>query len=507
MHKPLFLEYKVVWAFLGALFFAYPAFALAFESDVLGTFECEVLENSFAVKTVYCVKELIFSVTVLYLNEVTNMMFDSGIIYAIIILNIALIGVRVATGERDPQKFTVAFLFKAGAVLLFADNFGAPVFDEAINIFGLNIPFTEGGLTDDLFQFTEQLQAVVIGPGNLFSAIFGGDSVCQYAGFDPGSAFMLSDTHAPWYYLDCILGYIFGFNDFAQGGLLGDTLLASSIFGYMGSVFFGGTIGVFIFFLGLALIIGLAMFAFRVIYVTILSYVFLGFMIALSPIFIPSILFKVTERMFDTWLKNVIYAMALPFMMMAYLAFTMPIIDTFVFDEDDDRSLRYVLTTDTEGNPRPVTESYRLPTQQCETKIASDADFFDDLGTEGMTLDIFNPEMSGHNDYCHMLNFNKVDLGEKHIQELWSMGASLLKIMVIVYLVVTVANLIPDITARLVMGGFGAAHTAQRPMLFESQIKGTIRRSASATGEAASGSSGIFGGFGGIAKAAIGAGR
>ena len=507
MQKPFFIEYKFIWALIAALLFAYPAFALAFESDVLGQFDCEILPDSFAVKTVYCVKELIFSITVLYLNEVTNLMFNSGIIYSILILNLALIGVRVATGERDPQKFTVAFLFKMGAVLLFADNFGAPVFDEAINIFGLTIPFTEGGLTDDLFQFTEQLQAVVIGPGNLFSNIYGGGSVCQYQELNPGSAFMLSDTHAPWFYLDCILGYIFGFNDFAQGGLLGDTLLASSVFGYLGSVFFGGTMGTFVFFLGLGLIVGLAMFAFRVIYVTILAYVFLGFMIALSPIFIPSLLFKVTERMFTTWLNNVIYAMVLPFMMMTYLAFSMPIIDTFVFDIDDERSLRYVLTTDTEGNPRPVTESYRLPTQQCETRIATDTEFFDDLGTQGMTLDIFNPEQSGYNDYCQLLNFNKVDLGENHVQELWSMGASLLKIMVIVYLIVTVANVIPDLTARLVGGGYGAAHTAQRPMLFESQIKGTIRRGASATGESSAGSSGIFGGFGGIAKAAIGAGR
>ncbi len=420
-----------------ALFFASaqlnPAQALAFNTPA-GVINCDISDESLAVKVVYCVKMAVFSTTELFLIQTSALM--APVIDVMMILVLILLGVRIAAGERDPQKMVMSFLLRFGIVYLLADNFGAAM----------------GGLTDDVFLIIEQLQAVAI------PVLYVTSDTCDITSTSaPAGGYIIPITYTPWEYIDCIFDYIFGFGV--------DATIASSIFGFIGSTFFGGTVGMMAFVLGLATVLALAFFAFRVIYIVLVSYVYVGFLIVLTPLFAPLLMFKVTETAFRKWWGNLLGGIMLPFMMVAFLAFSMPILDTFVFG-DDDQSLESTL-----GRGQEITEHYRLAAPVCEMTSASDFDFFDDLNSGRIVQNMFNPSESGAMDWCGMFDFTKVDLGEEHIQELWEIGMSLIRILGVVYLITAVAALLPNLTAFLLMSGFSLAQTAAAPILFETAIR------------------------------------
>jgi TrbL/VirB6 plasmid conjugal transfer protein len=434
------------------------AYALEFTSP-LGNVDCNTGDSSFAVKVVFCVKMAVFATTELFLAQVSEMMIP--IISAVMLLTITLLGVRIATGERDPQKMVLGTLLKFGAVWLFADNFGA-----ALN----------GGLTDDVFATMEQLQATVI------TALYtSGTCVLGTSGLS--GSYLIPTTFAPWEYIDCIFDYIFGF------GL--QATIASSIFGFIGSTFFSGTMGMMVFFLGIALVVALGMFAFRTVYIVLMSYIYVGLMIALSPIFIPLLMFKLTEQAFLKWLWNLIGGMAQPFFVVAYLAFAMPLLDAFVFDAGSEKSLVSTL-----GQGEEITKKYRLAAPVCEVSSPSDFDFFDDLPTNRIIGNILNPMDSGAMDWCGMFDFSKVDLGQEHIQELWKIGMSLVRILAVAFLILTIAGQIPILAAYVVGGGNALANSASAPILFESAIRGGLRNSMNTLSKGINGNP-LFGGSSG----------
>lgn len=457
----------------------------------LNNIPCDVVPNSLAVKVVYCVKEAVYANTLVYLAQVSDLM--RPIILAILTLALVIMGVRIASGERDPQKFSLEFLIKMGVVLTFADNFGASSFN--LGLFGINlVSVTGGGFTAPVFKIVEELQAAVIS-SPLFDVLINGSGVCDFAGIEgnlitaAAGAAIQPIAFRPWTYVDCILDYIMGFG--AQ------TAVSSSIFGFIGSAFFGGSVGVMVFFLGLVMVLMLLLFAFRCIYITLMAYIMIGFLIVLSPIFIPTLLFKDTENMFSKWWKNLVTAMMTPFIMIAYLTIVMPVIDQFVFDPDDTESLEYVLSNDRLGNPRNIDETFRHATPMAQSMFTQDMDFTKSIpdAPQKMFVDLLSPDQSGSNDLFGMLDFTKVDLGENHVKELWYIGLSLLRILVAVSLLLTIAAQIPNLTAYLVGAGYGFAAGASAPMLMETQVKGAMQQTIKSASSKAGSANGAFGGL------------
>jgi uncharacterized membrane protein len=413
----------------------FPAHALTFNSPT-GNINCEVGASSFSVKVVYCVKMAVFATTQLFLAQTTALM--QPVIGVFMILVFVLLGVRIAIGEQDPQKMVLGTLLKFGIVWLLADNFGAAM----------------GGLTAPTFQIMEQLQAFVIPP--LYSS-----GTCTLGASGLNGGYIDPVTFAPWEYIDCIFDYIFGFGIQAT--------IASSIFGFIGSTFFSGSIGMMVFFIGIILVLSLALFAFRTVYIVMMSYIYVGLLIILTPLFAWALMFKVTEYMFTTWMRNIIGGMCMPFFMITYLAFAMPLLDSFVFDSDP-QSL-----TSTLGRDNDITSRYRLAAPICELKTPSDFDFFSMLSSNKIIGDILTPTKSGSGDPCAMADFSKVDMGKEHIQKLWEIGMSLLRILAVTFLILTIATQIPELCARVVGGGFSLSGSANNPMLFETAIKGGLR--------------------------------
>lgn len=421
-----------------------PAEALTFDTPE-GEVDCDIIDQSLAVKVVYCVKMAVMQTVEPFLAQTTQLMMP--VINVFMVLVLTLLGVRIASGERDYQKSTMSFLLRMGVVYLIADNFGGAM----------------GGLTDDVYLMMEQLQAIAI------PALYTFSSTCTFDGNGPAGLYIDPITYTPWEYIDCVLDYIFGFGT--------EATIASSLFGFIGSTFFTGTIGAMVFSLGVATVLGMAFFVFRVVYTVLVSYIYVGFLIILVPLFIPFIMFKTTESMFDTWLRNLAGAIAIPAMMVIFLGFAFPIMDDFVFG-DEDYSLIQTL-----GTQEDITSHYRLASPACEMKFSSDLFFFEDAPTERIQEDDLNPRETGAMDWCGMFDFAKVDFGEQHVQELWEIGLSLLRTAGLVFLITAVGRQIPDIVAFMVGGHALTSSTNQALGQIQKGLGGAIRGGAGGLGK------------------------
>ncbi len=415
----------------------HPAAALSYNGPT-GAVQCDVGDSSFAVKVVYCVKLAVFTTTQTFLAQTSAAMIP--IVSAVMALSITLLGVRIVTGERDPQKMVFAMLLKFGIVWLFVDNLGQLAFD--------------GGLTGPIFRTMEQLQAAII--PTMYQS-----GTCQLGNSGLSGSYLDPVTFEPWEYIDCILDYVFGFGVQAS--------IASSIFGFIGSAFFSGTMGMMVFTLGISLVLSLAFFAFRAVYIVLLCYIYVGFLIVLSPLFIPLLMFKVTEDAFNKWLWNLIGGIFQPLVMVAYLALAMPLLDTMVFGEGDQSLVK------TLGKGKEITDKYRLASPIMQGSMSTEFDFFDKLSPGNILKDPLDSTKTGGMDMSSLLTFSKVDLGEQQIQDLWKIGMSLLRILGVTFLILSIAKFIPELTARIVGGGFSLSADTQSPMLFETAIRGGLR--------------------------------
>ncbi len=460
-----FLYYSLA-AFLTLMLSVSPANALDFTTPA-GVVNCDLAGESLAVKVIYCTKMAVFSNTEQFLAASSD--FFLPMTMSVLTFSLVLLGVRIASGERDPQKLVFSYLLKFGFVLFLADNFGASL---------------DGGLTDNVFSIMEQMQASVI------PALYGG-GFCDITSTPAlpvgGGLYINPITYTPWQYIDCVFDYIFGFGR--------DATIASSIFGFIGSLFFSGTMGVTIFFIGLMSVISLAMFAFRCVYVVLLSYVFVGFIIILVPFFASWLMFKFTEGAFYKMLFEIVSAIFQPFMMIVFLAFALPMLDEFVFNPADEQSLVSTL-----GKAEDITENYRLESPQCEMKVPSDFSFFDDANLNNIIPDLITPKDSGAMDWCDKMKFSTVDMGERHAEDLWKIGVSLIRILVVTLLIVTIGGIVPSLTARLVGGGFSFAQSTNT-MPLQQQIQSGVgqMRNSMSSGALMGGNSGI----GSITRAGI----
>jgi hypothetical protein len=439
LFTPLRLFICLAFVVLGTVMMSPSAHALGFTSGGVA-YTCDNVQASMAVKVVYCVKMAVFSTTEAFLAQTSALI--EPIVWVVILLAITLLGVRLATGERDPQKMVMALLLKAGVVWLFVDNLGAEGF--------------AGGLPANIFQAIEQMQAMVINA--MYSA-----GTCQYnpAG-GPAGSYINPATYAPWAYIDCILDYIFGFGTTAT--------IATSIFGFIASAFFSGTMGVMVFFLGLSVVLSLAFFAFRAIYIVMVAYVYIGFLIVLAPLVFPLLMFKTTEQAFFKWLWNLVGGIFMPLTMAAYLAFALPLLDYFVFNPNSQQSL-----VSTFGRDTTVTDRYRNVLPLAQGTMPSEFDYFQGLNNNNVTENPLDSTLTGAMDIGSWLDFSQVDLGEDQIQEFFQIGMSLLRVLAVVYLILMIAKMIPELNARIVGGGFSLSGGVQQPMLFETAIRGGLR--------------------------------
>ena len=110
--------------------------------------------------------------------------------------------------------------------------------------------------------------------------------------------------------------------------------------------------GVMCFFIGVAALLSLIFFVLRAVFVFLVSYMQIGFLIIISPLIIPLLLFGPTTPAFETWFRNLLAAIAMPGLVFAYLCIMMPVLDDAI-DGQRTIAVQKQLGTD-QANPKSL---------------------------------------------------------------------------------------------------------------------------------------------------------
>lgn len=211
-------------------------------------------------KVVTCIEITIQGATLGTLAVVSA--YATPIALAVLTLAIILFGLRWNMAEQGFSRESVAFLLRAGLVLMFFANLG-----------GLGaLPFAV--LRDSLA--------------------------------------MVSGGWQPWAQIDDIMGRMFGF--------LPGTAMFQGILGFIAASVFSSGFGAFVFFAGFAMILTLISFMYRAVYSYLISYMLVGYLTIISPLAIIMAFFRWgDQRYFRRWLDMLIAAILQPILIFAFL--------------------------------------------------------------------------------------------------------------------------------------------------------------------------------------------
>ena len=218
--------------------------------------------QSLTAPIVYCVKATIQNAVTGALQNLSD--YFKLTIIAMFILAVTMHGAHLVSGERQVNGKSMVLMLKIGFVAYFSYNLG--------------------GFAGSIFDIMDELVGYAVG------------------------------GYSPWAMIDSILGVVFGFAPgFAlfQGlAWLGAGLLSDTPNFAMSSAF-------------LVAFIELILFIIEIVYVYLTAYIVVAFMLILSPMFIPMIIFQATERYFTQWLRTIIGAMLVPVFLFAMLYFAL----------------------------------------------------------------------------------------------------------------------------------------------------------------------------------------
>ncbi len=431
-----------------AVFFAAPAYAPLMYGPINAQIPCPI-DEGFTLVVVTCLQTAIEDATINFLAEFSDAV--RPIIMALIAFQITLFGVQALMGVAEIEKKAAALVIKIGAVLLFAQNLG--------------------GFAPDVFDIMSEVQEVTV---NLIPY---GDMECEaeatIAGFIGAGA---------WVRLDCLLDKLFQFSQ--------PVMLFNAIFALISSALFSGSIGVVVFFMGITALLNVLGFVFYAVYIFIISYLYVGFLIVISPILIPMLLVGINLGIYETWLRNFIAGIAIPMFVFAYLALAMPILDWVIFT--DPESLQEVLGDD-------YALWYRNEQQWCSQQVGTDLDNYSNVPTFGFDhvtgplKNILTPMMSGNTDYCATFGTSSLDFFEKHVPMMMDVLDALIKLLVVAYLLGTMMKQMPALGASIFGGGFGIVRASQDGLPFSSALRGGLQEAKTSMAQTVGGAKGGVG--------------
>ncbi|MBY0407521.1 MAG: type IV secretion system protein [Rickettsiales bacterium] len=265
-----------------------------------------------------CIKETLLNVTNEMLIPFSEYMADTVTVACT--LAILLLGALMVGGKTTaPFKDTLVLMVKLGAVSMFSYNFG--------------------GFFSIVLDTMDQLLGLVANTV-IFSGSFANSAIiteCPY--FDTNvdnyyggwtiiaSATSYGDTPELqiWDAVDCALNSVIG-------GINGTFTITMGITGFILACLGSNTVGIFIGFLGIRLIIQFIWAMLRSLYIYIAAYMGICVMVLVSPIFIPTLLFSATKGYFERWLKTFISFIIQPVILFAYLAMLLTAFDIVIFN-------------------------------------------------------------------------------------------------------------------------------------------------------------------------------
>lgn len=250
-------------------------------------------------------------------------------INAFLLLVMVVFGVQVATGAvRSPRGDFVILGIKLALVYEFTANIS--------------------GWVPMLMEASDEMLAIF---SKMLTENFFGCSTDTL--MPPGITVDNPDQYLVWKQLDCIFIKFLGFSSVGVGASIFAGLLASTaISEYFGPLITVAGVGGFIGFLYAIL---------RVTYTYIISIIGLSFMLIISPMFVPLVLFQATRSYFDKWLSNTGAFFLQPAMQMALVAFMVQVFAVTIFTSE--RSVMAVIMCNA-GSEHPT------PAKGCEATCA-----------------------------------------------------------------------------------------------------------------------------------------
>lgn len=296
--------------FCGGLFVATPSYAAPGEwetSTPLVTHDgknmCPDRSDGLLGRVVQCIQQIVIEAVVNFLDSVLT--FLRPIILATLVLAVTLYGALFLSGStRKPSSDTFILAMKIGGV----------------GFFLLGTPF--GGMVKSVFDVMDGLVHIVSSYA-LVSPTLG---FCSDTSTFPQDVLDLGARAANfngWDKVDCMLASIFGINIKVKEAVGPITLF--------GGVLFSGGIGLMITILGIFFILMLLITILRGMKVYLTAVIALAFLICVSPITIPCVLFRTTSKFFQNWLNSVICNILIPVFIMAYIAMMVAAVDALIF--------------------------------------------------------------------------------------------------------------------------------------------------------------------------------
>lgn len=451
MTKPQTKGWFAAVATLAALACAAPAYALMY--GPIGAPVACPYDDGFTFLVVTCLQAAIEDATYRLLADFSDIMWEP--IAALITLQISLFGVHAVMGSSEINKRFFALLLKIGCVVLFADNLG--------------------GFAPTIFGIMEEAQRIIIE-----NIGYTGDMECDAAA--AAAAFYNSEV---WVKMDCILNKLFQYEE--------PLLLYNAIFALISSALFSGSMGVAVFFMGITMLLNVLGFVFYAVYIFIVAYMYVGFLIIISPLLVPLLLVGVSVGTYERWLYNMMGGIAIPVFVFAYLTITLPVLDHSIFGAAG--SLQEVLGDE-------LYEWYRNEQQWCSQQIGTDRDNYRNVPATGgfdyitgPLKNIVTPILSGNTDYCATFGTSSLDFLEDHVEMLMKILDAVLRILITAYLLTTLLKQMPTVAAQIFRGGFGLAKLGMDGLPFESAMRGGMQEGKASMTKAVHGMSGTSGFF------------
>ena len=252
------------------------------------------------------------------------------ITYLALILSVIFFAIKIlATNVFPKLNETFAYVFKIGLVVFFANGVTE---DEGMHWLYKQLTLVSGGLGDillrastfrnDVCNFTDSMYETVSQPGSGVGA--GGGSA--HGSYDYLKPFDLLDCRVFFYLGGALIG-----NDESMpanfGALLGQMaprllMIIFPLFGILDPI---AMLVAFLLLMFAILIISIAVW---VISLMVLSMFVLFFLVFISPLIVPMILFGYTKNIFDAWMKELIgYCLFPPFVFLLF-GFMVSVFDT-----------------------------------------------------------------------------------------------------------------------------------------------------------------------------------
>ncbi len=253
-----------------------------------------------------CIKETILAGTNDFLIPFSTYLANT--VSVCCILAVMFWGIKMVTGtETAPLRDALVMAMKVGFVTTFSMNFGG----NSLDMLGLH-----NGNFGLLLDIMEEMLSVVCGYV-LLSSRFGLMGDCPKFGDTSGVLLV-------WDSVDCAIETLIG-------GIFSPFTITAGVVGFMTACLFSNTIGFTIGLIGIYLIYKMVYAIIKCCYIFLSSYMGVAFMVVISPMFIPMLLFKSTKTYFDKWLKLLTSFMIQPMVLFGYLAMLLAAFDTVVF--------------------------------------------------------------------------------------------------------------------------------------------------------------------------------